>query len=250
MNIRKPINYNDMYMELDNAMKTDCSQMDLYCEIGKITSNRPEKGAAVAAAEYLQNSYTVATGFSPRNVRRMRDFYRTYESEPDLLDEAKKINWTQNVVILEAELSPTERAWYIRAVKHFNWSKLELMANIKECAHEILSLPVNSTSTEDQIRNGSSKPVTCPNLSGKKEITNHFHGLLDCNDDLNQSCCRCLNYQDYRKYPSGIFHSCRQTTALLLSSIFRLRLLVQKIQHIIFSTISFLVNIKCKFLMG
>ena len=56
--------------------------MELYCEIGKLVSARPEKGAAVAAAEYLSKAYPNATGFSPGNLRRMRDFYRTYEHTP------------------------------------------------------------------------------------------------------------------------------------------------------------------------
>ena len=34
--------------------------------------------AAIAAAEFLQTNFPDRTGFSPRNVRRMRDFYKTY----------------------------------------------------------------------------------------------------------------------------------------------------------------------------
>lgn len=43
------------------------------------------------------------TGFSPRNVRRMRDFWQLYSGTPELLGEALHLNWTQNVVIMEAE---------------------------------------------------------------------------------------------------------------------------------------------------
>lgn len=175
MNIRKPIDYIATYMELDNAMKKDCSQMELYCEIGRIASRRPEKGAAVAAAEYLQNSYPDTTGFSPRNVRRMREFYRTYESSPELLNEAMKISWTQNVVILEAELSPTERAWYIRAAKHFNWSKLELMANIKDCAHETLSCDMAHSSIEEASPAVINESICCTGVS-------HRQTSIECND--------------------------------------------------------------------
>ena len=48
--------------------------MDEVYAIGKAISQRPEKGAAVAAAEFLQAKFPDRTGFSPRNVRRMRDF--------------------------------------------------------------------------------------------------------------------------------------------------------------------------------
>ena len=47
--------------------------------------------------------------FSPRNVRRMRDFYRTYENDQTLLRLAMKIGWTLNVVIMEAELTSVQR---------------------------------------------------------------------------------------------------------------------------------------------
>ncbi|MBT9651416.1 DUF1016 family protein, partial [Oscillibacter sp. MCC667] len=39
---------------------------------------------AIAAAEFLQTNFPDRTGFSPRNVRQMRDFYRTYENRLDI----------------------------------------------------------------------------------------------------------------------------------------------------------------------
>ena len=52
-----------------------------------------------------------------------------------MLAEAMTIGWTQNVVILEAELTPQERAWYIKAAGQFGWSKLELQQRIVDHAH-------------------------------------------------------------------------------------------------------------------
>ena len=52
--------------------------------MGRVVSGRGEKGAAVAASEYLQAAYPAADGFSPRNLRRMRDFYRMYGDTPEL----------------------------------------------------------------------------------------------------------------------------------------------------------------------
>ena len=93
--------------------------MELYCSIGRLVRGRPEKGAAVAAVEYLQAAYPDAAGFSPWSLRRMWDFYRTYEDVPKLMAEAMTIGWTQNIVILEAELTLQEKAWYIHAVRQF-----------------------------------------------------------------------------------------------------------------------------------
>lgn len=74
MNIRKPIDYSAMFTALDTLIAANLPQMELCWEIGKLVSAKPEKGAAVAAAEYLCGMYPDASGFSPRNLRRMREF--------------------------------------------------------------------------------------------------------------------------------------------------------------------------------
>ena len=109
MNVRKPANYNTMYREVAEILTQNLPQMEEIHAIGKAVSRRPEKGAAVAAAEFLQANFPDRTGFSPRNVRRMRDFYRTYENDQTRLRLALKIGWTLNVVIMEAELTRAQR---------------------------------------------------------------------------------------------------------------------------------------------
>lgn len=142
MNIRKNIDYSEMYEALDKLMAQQLPQMELYCEIGKAVCRRTEKGAAVMAAEYLNKQYPDVKGFSPRSLRRMRDFYRTYEDHPVLLSRAMKLGWIQNVVIMEVELTMELREWYMKAVKQFDWSKTELIANIAANAHENIDLAI------------------------------------------------------------------------------------------------------------
>ena len=135
MNIRKNIDYSAMFAALDAALNAELPQMKLCCELGRIVCSRPEKGAAVAAAEHLHSRFPDASGFSPRNLRRMREFYRMYEDTPELLALAMEISWTQNVVILEADMEPDERRWYLRAAGRFGWSKAELQRKIDSDAH-------------------------------------------------------------------------------------------------------------------
>lgn len=135
MNIRKAVDYSTMFATLESVMKADLPQMELYCEIGKAVCARVEKGAAVVAAEFLKEQYPDMTGFSPRNVRRMRDFWQLYSGMPELLGEALRLNWTQNVVIMEAELTAEERRWYIRQAAAQNLSKSELLRMIENSAH-------------------------------------------------------------------------------------------------------------------
>ena len=65
----------------------------------------------------------------------MREFFRTYENNPKLVKQAMRISWTQNVVILETELTMEERAWYLRAAEQSSWSKKELADQIRASAH-------------------------------------------------------------------------------------------------------------------
>lgn len=145
MNIRKPVDYSAMYASLDTLMAAGLPQMKLYCEIGSLVSSRAEKGSAVAAAEYLRETYPEAHGFSPRNLRRMRDFYRMYQDDSQQIELAMWVGWTQNVVIMEADLTMDERVWYLKATLFFVWSKLELTRRIAANAHlEILLDSVDS----------------------------------------------------------------------------------------------------------
>ena len=140
MNIRKPTDYAAMLAALDTAVAAQLPQMELYCEIGRVVSGRAEKGAAVAASEYLQAAYPAAEGFSPRNLRRMRDFYRMYGDTPELLAAAMRLNWTQNVVIMEAGLTMDESCWYIRKTAESGLSKTELLRRIERAEHSEIAL--------------------------------------------------------------------------------------------------------------
>ena len=136
MNIRKNIDYTELYEALDGLMTRQLPQMELYCGIGKAVCRRTEKGAAVMASEYLNKKYPDVKGFSPRSLRRMWDFYRTYEGHPSLLSRAMNLGWTLNVVIMEADLTMELREWYMKTTEQFSWSKSELIAAIDDGVHE------------------------------------------------------------------------------------------------------------------
>ena len=152
MNIRKPTDYTTLFTALDAAVAAQLPQMELYCEIGRVVSGRGEKGAAVAASEYLQAAYPAADGFSPRNLRRMRAFYAAYEKSPEIMHLAMRLGWTRNVAILEGCGSSEERAWYIRAALCFGWKKGKLLEAIESQAwlHSSLDAQAISCYTEEK----------------------------------------------------------------------------------------------------
>ena len=135
MNKRKPVDYTGLYTQLDAALDGAATQMDQYAAIGKAVALRPEKGAAVAAAGYIREAHPEFSGFSPRNLRRMRAFYQAYGNHPDLLKLAMQTGWTLNVLILEADLTLEERAWYLNAALRFGWTKTTLKEKLAESAH-------------------------------------------------------------------------------------------------------------------
>ena len=146
MNVRKSIDYSTLFERIDAVLAAGLPQMETYREIGRLIAERTEKGAAVAVAEHLQQARPDISGFSARNVRRMREFYIAYQSNPEAMNAAMEIGWTQNVVIIEADLARDERMWYIRAARQFDWSKLTLTEKIKACAHMQLDLDTGTES--------------------------------------------------------------------------------------------------------
>ena len=169
--------------------------MDEIYAIGKVICQRPEKGAAVAAAEFLQANFPDRTGFSPRNVRRMRDFYRTYENDQTLLRLAMKIGWMLNVVIMEADLTRAQRMLCLQMTTVKNLSKKELLeiilngAFVEEAVDEPDEICNNITNlSEDRNDQTQFEPPRCRAVEGKR-------GFARCGRrkiSLLVSCCCCL----------------------------------------------------------
>lgn len=184
MNIRKPVDYSELLVVVEQAVCAGVPQMELYRELGRLVSERPEKGAAVAVSEYLQQTHPECSGFSPRNLRRMRDFYRLYEDQPDLMAQAMKLKWTQNVVIMEANLTMEERGWYLQACEQFGWSKGELWKQIELVAHENISLDQGQclcyTESNEQhlAEEGENMELNGTFMSGERELTEIRNGRL------------------------------------------------------------------------
>lgn len=187
MNIRKLIDYSTMFAMLDAVVAAQLPQMALYCEIGRLVSNRAEKGAAVAASEYLQATYPAAEGFSPRNLRRMRAFYAAYEESPEIIRLAMNLGWTHNVAILERCGSNEERAWYIQVALHFGWKKAKLLEAIESQTwlHSSLDEQTVSCYTEEKEVTQESESDEKDTLCVSWEYLSQSDGRV-CDEGLGQ----------------------------------------------------------------
>lgn len=197
MYTRKPVDYTEMYSVLDRAANSSLTQTEMYLVIGQAVCSREEKGAAVAAATYLQTNYPDMRGFSPRNLRRMREFYRTYAQHKELFPLTMQISWTQNVTILEANLTTQERAWYLQQTAIHNWSKRTLIQNIKEELHknETLNTTENrcdaiKTDAIPETRNDSTSAVQIQSID--EAVVVHLK-----NFDTETTSLLCLNRSSY-----------------------------------------------------
>lgn len=54
-----------------------------------------------------------------------------------------QVGWTQNMVILDTDLTMQERSWYLWSVAEYGWSKNELKKQIENDTH--LSRPLDDS---------------------------------------------------------------------------------------------------------
>ena len=190
MNIRKPVDYGIMYRELTAILTQNLPQMDEIYAIGKTISQRPEKGAA---AEFLQANFPVRTGFSPRNVRRMRDFYKVYENDQMLLRLAMKIGWTLNVVIMEADLIKEQRI-----------SCLQRAVSEKLSKEKLLEIILNGAFAEKPIDEPDEICYNITNTSEDGADQAQFESPLRCVAKRKRGVVRCGR----RKISSLVSYCC------------------------------------------
>ena len=200
MNIRKSIDYSEMYAALDRIMEAQMSQMELYCEIGKAVCRRREKGAAVAAAVYLHKKYPDVQGFSPRNIRRMRDFCRIYENDPQLLSLALQLGWTQNVVIMEADLSMEQLKWYLKAEIQFGWSKAELTEKLTYNAHEVIVLAPDDEACYIEKRKEAADQKKSGSFLCRENRIRHLITMVRCRIRSKRDNGRRWNFAPYHMF--------------------------------------------------
>lgn len=97
----------------------------------------------------LQNEFPGITGFSARNLWRIRNFYYEYHENEKLPPLVAEIGWAHNVVILEKCKDENERLFYIKMTKKFGWSKNILIHQIENKSFE--KYLVNQTNFEKTL---------------------------------------------------------------------------------------------------
>ncbi len=127
--------------QLRAAVAVNRELIELYWQIGQSIVERQRsdgwgKSVVERLAKDLQIEFPGMSGFSPRNVWRMRAFYLAYTEEVRKLPRAvaeldgeslpravAEIPWGHNADLLEKIKNPVERLWYAHAAVQKGWSR-------------------------------------------------------------------------------------------------------------------------------
>lgn len=153
--------------------------ISLYWDIGRLIVSRQEgetwgKSVVEKLAKDLQTEFPGISGFSARNIWRMRDFYLSYYTNKKLSPMVTEIGWSHNLEIMVRCKDDLEREFYIRAARKFGWTKNVLIHQIENQSYEktLLNQTNFDKAISEDIRNQAK-------LAVKDEYTFDFLELSD-----------------------------------------------------------------------
>lgn len=108
----------------------------LYWEIGRqILDSQRQEGWGTKVVDRLaldlRHEFPEMKGFSPRNLKYMREFAEIYQETQFVQQVAAQIPWFHNVVLIDKVKNPIEREWYIRQTIQNGWSRNVLVHQIE-----------------------------------------------------------------------------------------------------------------------
>lgn len=181
---------------LQQATRTS---IELYWQLGKLlarTADRYQWGKQALArlSHDLTKIFANARGYSEQNLRHMRQFYYEYAQSPDLLDIAKNVRWSTNLLIMHKVKTPEARKFYLQMASDSMCSRDVIDIQIKSEAYEreclqdkkhnfALTLPTHLAAKADNILKANyfletSKPFIGSQSLLEKQIENEMVGRI------------------------------------------------------------------------
>lgn len=113
----------------------------LYWEIGKLLAETTEQYQwGEQLYERLSHDLSImfknVRGYSPQNLRRMRQFYCEYQKLPELLEIAKNVKWSTNISIMYKVKNLNARKFYLELARETLCSRDIIELQIKSQAYE------------------------------------------------------------------------------------------------------------------
>lgn len=102
--------------------------ISMYFRIGKHISENSRYGNDFinTLSTSLRIEFPDTTGFSPRNLSRMKKFYEEYKDYPILPPLVAKLPWTHNTILIDKVKDKEKRNWYAEKTFENGWSKTVL----------------------------------------------------------------------------------------------------------------------------
>lgn len=141
---------NTRYSIQENA---NAELINLYFRIGKIISENAKYGNKFIQdfSISLKLEFSDATGFSPRNLARMKKFYEKYMDLSILPPAVAKLPWTHNCILLEKVKDDDIRKWYAQKCVENGWSKTVLDHQIDLQLYERQAISEKLTNFENKL---------------------------------------------------------------------------------------------------
>lgn len=126
--------------------------IELYWLIGKTIRHKVQseawgKGVVAELARYIAQNAPEVKGFSDKNLWRMKQFYETYQADPELLTLVRELPWSHNLAIFSRCKTQQERIFYLELAMTEKYTFRELDRQISASWFErtILDAPILST---------------------------------------------------------------------------------------------------------
>ena len=105
--------------------------VELYWQVGEYIHNKLAsaawgEGVVDQLANHLKTTQPGLSGFTRRNLFRMRQFYVTYRDDEKVSSLVRQLPWTHNLIILSQSKTPEEREFYLKVAIRERWSSREL----------------------------------------------------------------------------------------------------------------------------
>lgn len=127
--------------------------INMYFRIGKSISEKAEYGNKfiVMLSQKLKMEFPNTTGYSERNLHRMKAFYEQYKEYTILPPAVAKLPWTHNYILLEKIKDKNKRLWYAEECLKNGWSKVVLSHQIELELYERKQLSLKFTNYSKNI---------------------------------------------------------------------------------------------------
>lgn len=135
---------------IENANK---ELLYLYYRLGKIIDENSKYGNKFIndLSIELKLEFPSMKGLSPRNLSRMRTFYKEYKDTPILPVPLAKIPWTHNYTLIEKEKDKTKRIWYAEKCLENGWSQTVLIHQIDSNLYQRQKENIKLSNFENKI---------------------------------------------------------------------------------------------------